>query len=175
MRRSTWALLLLATLGAAPPDAGSSGQASLRHPIEVNADRLQVQAKLGQAVWTGHVHAKRGDTLLDCDRMVAHYKNGSEITNLECFGNVEVNDGAKWARGERADFDNVSGILVVTGNPEAREGRNHMRGIKVTFDVAADTLEVEKAQAVFETKGGPPKLPRNSRDGGTAPTTRKSP
>ncbi|MFN0063044.1 MAG: LptA/OstA family protein [Myxococcaceae bacterium] len=155
-------MLLLWVLGV--PDGG----VSLRHPIEVKAEHLQVQAKLGQATWTGNVRAKRGATHLTCDRLVAHYRIGNEITHLECFGNVEVVDGTKWAKGERADFNNETAVLVVTGNPEAREGKNHMRGTKVIFDVAKDTLDVEKAQAIFETKGGPPRLPRVRRteDGG---------
>jgi lipopolysaccharide export system protein LptA len=74
-----------------------------------------------------------------------------------------VRDGEKWARGDRAEFDNVRGVLVVTGNPEARQGPNFMRGTKVTFVVGKDTLEVENARTVFETERGVPKLLKEKR------------
>lgn len=154
-------LLAQVSVGEGLPDAGT-----FTRPIEVFADRLQVQGKHRQATWTGHVRATRGRTLLRCDRMIAHYRNGEEIARLECLGNVEVEDGNKWAKGERADFDNDTGILVVTGKPEAREGRNYMRGERIVFDVNKDTVEVDRPSSIFETKGGPPQLPRTAPDAG---------
>src|SRR3712207_8316542 len=66
----------------------------------------------------------------------------------------------------RSDFNNVTGTLVVTGSPEARQGHNHMRGSKVTFRVSEDILDVEDARAIFETagKGGVPALPKRRGD-----------
>jgi lipopolysaccharide export system protein LptA len=159
-------LLLLAQADAGTTDAGSPFQ----NPLLVTADRLQVQGKLKQAVYTGHVHAVRQTTKLQCDKLIAHYRTSEEINRLECMGNVQVFDGDKWARGERADFDNVANILVVTGHPEARQGRNYMKGDKIVFDVGKDTVEVERADTIIETRGGPPALPRSphASDGGVA-------
>jgi len=155
---------LVAFLAAAPaggrdagtPDAGTPravSPAQFKRPVEILADKLEIAGKRNEAVWSGHVRARRGTTLLRCNRLIAHYSGQQEITRIECVGDVEAEDGDRWAKGERADFDNVAGVLVVTGSPEARQGPNHMRGTKVTFNVEQDTLEVENAVAIFETSG----------------------
>ncbi len=73
---------------------------------------------------------------------------------------VEVVDGDRWAKGERAEFDNVAGVLEVTGSPEARQGPNTMRGTRVLFFLGRDLLQVENATTTIDTRGGKlPKLP----------------
>ena len=146
------------------PDGGAPG--GFHFPIEIVSERLQVQGKMKQATWYKNVHATRGPTKLACDKLVAHYYNGEEIRTMECLGHVEVEDGNKWAKGDRADFDNITGIVIITGNPEAREGRNWMRGNRIIFDTTKDTLEVEHPNSIFETKGGAPALPRTQGDAG---------
>lgn len=153
---------LLLLLAAAPRVAGPADASTFSHPVSVNADRLEVHGKQHQAVWTGHVVADRDTTHLICDRLVAHYDQHQEITRLECLGHVQATDGDKWAQGDRADFDNVKGVLVVTGDPQARQGQNRIRGTKVTFYVGRDLLEVENAKAIFPSKETLPR-PRDKR------------
>ncbi|MBX5480993.1 MAG: hypothetical protein IRZ16_03965 [Myxococcaceae bacterium] len=144
---------------AVAPDAGTPAAATapvspteFKNPVEITADRFEIQGKRQEAVWIGHVKAVRGQTVLTCDRLLAHYTKAQEITRIECIGRVEATHKDMWAGGERADFDNVAGILVVTGNPEARKGQNRMKGAKIVFDVARDVISVEGgAQTIFES------------------------
>jgi len=131
------------------------------NPVDIASDDLEIFDKKHVAFWVGHVKAKSGTTDISCDRLTAHYTKGDEITTIECVGNAEVQDGDKWARGERADFDNRTGVLVVTGSPEAKQGTTHVRGTKVIFYKDKDTIKVENARTVFETKDGTlsPKTP----------------
>src|SRR5919106_49946 len=168
---------LMAFFAAGAADGGTSGSAvaprtaplgdgrpvppsDFKNPVEITADRFEIQGKRQEAVWIGHVKAVRGRTLLTCERLIAHYTRATEITRIECVGDVEATHGDMWARGERADFDNVRGILVVTGAPQARKGPNAMKGSRITVDVVRDTILVENAQTVFEsspTRLGAPK------------------
>ena len=132
--------------GTSAPDGGTTGvlsQKSLRQKIHITAQKMEIHGKGNELVWTGDVHADRGTTKLTCDRLVAHYTSDQEVSEIECLGSVEIVDGDRWAKGERAEFDNVRGILVVTGKPEARQGRNRMRGSKVTFYMERDLIEVK--------------------------------
>ncbi|HZH03132.1 MAG TPA: LptA/OstA family protein [Myxococcaceae bacterium] len=148
------AALLLTAGSPSPPDGGTSvpSLAARVEKVTIHADRLQILNKQMLMVWTGRVRAKRGTTDLQCDRAVASYSDAQtrEVTRIECTGNVVVTDGDRWAKGERADFDNLASILVVTGSPQARQAGNTMRGSKVVFNMANDTVEVENARAVFE-------------------------
>jgi lipopolysaccharide export system protein LptA len=164
------ALMLLSLLGAAAarpagPDGGvhrSSQEPNTLKPVEITADHLQIKGKKHVAVWVGHVKAVRGTTHLSCERLIAYYTSEQEVTRAECIGNAVVTDGDKWAKGDHADFNNVTGILEVTGSPEARQGHNHVRGTKVIFSVDKDTIEVENAAAIFKNvDAGTPKASKN--------------
>lgn len=129
--------------------------------ISIKADRLEIQGRGNQAVWVGHVRAKRGATHLSCDRLVAHYTSDQQISKIECLGSVEIVDGERWAKGERAEFDNLKGILTLTGNPEARQGVNQMKGTRVTFYMERDLIEVQGAEAIINPRSiTPEKKPK---------------
>jgi lipopolysaccharide export system protein LptA len=136
---------------AAPPDRRGVAPADFKNPVNITADRFEIQGRRQEAVWIGNVRAVRGPTTLTCERLIAHYTKSQEITRIECVGQVEATHGDMWARGERADFDNVRGLLVVTGAPQARKGANAMKGSRITFDVTRDTILIDNAQTVFES------------------------
>jgi lipopolysaccharide export system protein LptA len=147
--------LALAAIFAASPargaaDAGVKSSMSGKQPLLIDADHLHIEGKKQEALWRGHVKVKRGTTNITCDRMLSHYTEDQEVSRVECHGNVEVLDQDKWAKGDRADFDNITGILIVTGDPEAKQGGNHVRGTKVIFSVDTDTIEVENATAILK-------------------------
>ncbi len=165
-----------APLGSAPfgsaqgdrraPDGGSRASATSQgaNPVDIKSEDLEIFDKKHLAIWVGHVKAKSGTTDLSCDRLIAHYTpKGQEITTIECVGNAEVQDGDKWARGERADFDNRTGVLVVTGSPEAKQGTTHVQGTKVVFYRDKDTIRVENARTVFQSGSDGAKPPKGKK------------
>ncbi|MDQ3265291.1 MAG: LptA/OstA family protein [Myxococcota bacterium] len=159
------AALIGQTPGKPPPTAPRPTAQQLRsgsQQIDIKADRLEIQGRANQAVWVGRVRAKRGNTDLSCDRLVAYYTPDQQISKIECTGSVEMHDGDRWAKGERAEFDNARGVLIVTGSPEAQQGPNHMRGTKVTFHMEKDLVQVENPVVVIKPgslPGGAKKAP----------------
>jgi len=146
---------LAAILAAAPASGSADGgvrvaPVSPKYPLLIDADHAHIEGKKQEAQWRGHVKVTRGTTNIFCNRLVAHYTEQQEVRRVHCYGNVEVFSEDKWAKGDEADFDNVTGILVVTGNPEAKQALNHVRGTKVTFSVDQDTIEVENATALLK-------------------------
>lgn len=134
------------------------GERNLKR-VEIDADQLVMESPKHLATWTGHVKAKRDATTLRAPILVAHYDAGGSVTLVEAKGGVEVTDGDKWAKGQRASFDNRSGVLVVTGKPEAKQGKNRMQGSRVTFISGSDKLEVDNATTLIEAspKDKPPR------------------
>ncbi len=124
----------------------------------MDCDRGRMEGSSQRFVCTGHVKMVRNTTTLTCDRSIGHYlgKDATQITRLECFGNVEAVDGDRWARGDHADYDTQKEVLVLTGNPEARQGTNTMKGDRVVFYVDTDLIEVERVKGVLESKGKEP-------------------
>ncbi len=149
------ATLLAAAIAASPAAGPADGglkvsPVSPKVPLLIDADHLHIEGKKQEAHWRGHVKVTRGTTNMFCNRLVAHYTEQHEVKRVQCYGNVEVFSEDKWAKGDQADFDNITGILIVTGNPEAKQGLNHVRGTKVTFSVDEDTIEVDNATALLK-------------------------
>jgi lipopolysaccharide export system protein LptA len=139
-------------------DSGRTPLATPENPVFVDCDKARMEGSTQRFVCTGHVKMVRNTTTLTCDRSIGHYlgKDATQITRLECFGNVQAVDGERWARGDHADYDTVKEVLVLTGNPEARQGTNTMKGDRVVFYVDTDLIEVEKVKGVLESKGKEP-------------------
>ena len=151
-----------ATADPVPP-ANRAPLATPENPVDVSCDNGSMNGNLRQFICIGHVRmirngGKPNETTVTCERSVAHYvgKDATQVTRLECFGNVEAVSGDRWARGDHADYDTVKEILVMTGNPEARQGNNTMHGERVVFYVDTDLIEVQKVKGVLESKGKEP-------------------
>ncbi len=134
------------TLDAAPLTARGS---QLHNPVEITSKR--VAGTRSQAVFTGDVVVKHRTMDLRCDKMTVYYNGPREVTRGECAGHVRAVDGNRTAKGERADFDVPTGVLVLTGNPEARDPTTHVRGSEVRMTVGKSNFEVKDAVITVET------------------------
>ncbi|QRK12731.1 hypothetical protein JQX13_23475 [Archangium violaceum] len=145
------AVVTLQSAPLKPPSRRGSGKESSppREPAVISARR--VIGSNNQAVFTGDVVVKQRTMDLRCDKMIAHYNGPREVTRAECVGNVRAVDGERSARGERADFDVPTGLLVVKGNPEARDPTTHLRGSEVRMTVGKSNFEVKDAVITVET------------------------
>jgi lipopolysaccharide export system protein LptA len=120
--------------------------------VFIDADLLTLEGPKNEAKWTGHVRAVKNKTVLVGPELTAHYGADGEIDRMKARGGVEVTEGDRWARGQNADYDVPKGVLVVTGQPQARDGKTRMKGTKVTFFSGQDFLEVENATTVIEVE-----------------------
>jgi lipopolysaccharide export system protein LptA len=154
-----------ATPAAADPVAPASRTplATPENPVDVACDNGSMNGELRQFICKGHVKmvrnaGKPNETTVTCDHSIAYYvgKDATQVTRLECFGDVVAVSGERWAHGDHADYDTVKEILVMTGNPEARQGNNTMHGERVVFYVDTDLIEVQKVKGTLESKGKEP-------------------
>lgn len=123
--------------------------------VTIDADRLVLDEQRSRADWSGHVVAKRGDTTIKAPLLTALYDESGTITKVQARGGVEATEKDRWAAGQKGDYDVQTGVLVVTGQPQARQGTSRMKGTKVTFFSGADFIEVENATTVIEVKQKP--------------------
>jgi len=141
--------LVLALLCAAP-----DGGVLLSRPVQVSADKLEVLNRESRALYTGHARALRDTLTLTCDRITVEYGSDRDVTRILAFGNVEAVDGDRWARGDEAEFDNKTGVLLVRGKPQARQGKREVFGELVTFTTGTDRVVVTRAKTRVEDEQG---------------------
>jgi lipopolysaccharide transport protein LptA len=133
-------------LAAASPDAGIL----LARPLAISADHFEILNKQHNAVYQGHAKVIRDSTTMTCDELTIEYVGDKDVSRILARGNVEAVDGDRWAAGDTADFDNHTGVLVVRGNPRARQGHREVEGEEVTFTTGIDRLFVTKAHTRME-------------------------
>ena len=175
-----------AAAAAAPADAGTPpaaadagsrpaplGPVDLKEPVQISADLITGEKT--QAVLTGNVKVKHRTMDLRCDKMTAYYTQPRVVTRVVCTGGVQAEDGDRMARGERAEYDVGSGVLVVTGSPEARQGTTYMRGTKVRLTLGSERLDVENAVIIFESPAGSNPTPTRRRGTGAPARSPQAP
>jgi lipopolysaccharide export system protein LptA len=123
--------------------------------LQIDAEKLVLDQQRSEATWTGKVRAKKTTSLLKAPTLIAYYDELGVVTRVDARGGVEVTDADKWAKGKQATFDNKKGLLTVTGNPEARQGSNRMRGSRVTFKAGSERLIVDDATTIIDANEKP--------------------
>ena len=141
---------------AGTPDAGGDslkGQIfGESKPIDITSDTLKVFHKDHYALFTGHVVADRKDWKLHCEELRTEYDERGLVERLICNGKVLVVMGQKEARGDKAVFDNKHDLITITGNPSLKDGEDQMKGEIVLFNLADDTVHIEKPIVIYKTK-----------------------
>ena len=136
------AALIGLTLGASAL-AQSTGQVSAlkghdsNAPVDVSADRIEVQDRADRAVFAGNVKARQGELSLDTARLTLAYTsgNGIKINRLDASGGVVVTSPSETARGNFAVYDLDRKLITLVGDVRlAREGST-INGSRLVIDL----------------------------------------
>lgn len=153
--RARTALLLAALLLAPAPGALAQGAAGGGgEPIEIVADRLQVDQDQQLAVFSGNVDAVQGDLSLRADRLRVYYAEGAGapganaqgIRRIEAEGNVLLTRPGETAAGNAGAYDPAAGTLVLEGDVVLTRGRNVVRGDRLDSNLNTGVSVVTAAR-----------------------------
>lgn len=114
-------------------------------PVDIRADRLELDQEAGRARFAGDVEVKQGPLTLRCETLAARYAEG-EITALTAEGGVTLTGDGWTARAARAEWDRAAGRLVLTGDPRIARGADTLRGARVLIWPDAQKVVVEQAR-----------------------------
>ncbi len=145
--------LLLAALAVAAPaqtpsapvvsPAPDNGVSALKGhdsnaPVNVEADRIEVQDRADRAVFSGNVHAKQADLLLDAARVTVAYTGGAggtQIQRLDASGSVKVTSPSETATGQFAIYDLNKRLITMLGGVTLIRGDNRVNGGRLVIDL----------------------------------------
>ena len=121
-------------------------------PIDVEADRLDVDDRTRLAVFKGNVHAVQGDFVVRTAEMRAHYtgqagitvaadpnakSEPAQLTRIEARGKVLVTSkNGQDASGDWADFDVKANKVTLGGDVVLTQEKNVVRGTRLVIDMA---------------------------------------
>lgn len=132
----------LAALFAYGPAVGQGSTSALRGhnsnaPVDVAADRIEVQDRADRAVFSGNVVAKQADLTLNASRVTLAYtnSNGIQISRIDASGGVTVRSPSETARGQFAIYDLDSRIITMLGTVTLVRGASHVSGNRLVLDL----------------------------------------
>ena len=138
-------------------------------PIEIEAERLDVNDKAKTAVFTGSVVAKQGEFTIRSRILTVHYTGDAAGTSADSDQNIKriiaegkvivVNGKSNSARGDRAEFDVAKQIITLSGNVFLDQCGNSLKGSALQINLITGKSQLKntnsggRVSAVF-VRGG---------------------
>ncbi|BCJ92079.1 organic solvent tolerance protein OstA [Terrihabitans soli] len=178
---------VLAQEGVTSAFEGFSGRGE--QPVNIEADRLDVQELEQTATFAGNVVVVQGASKLRANKLTIFYEKGGgdeqaqkaapqgdvvtgrQIKRLEADGNVIVTSGEQKATGNRGVFNMASNTAQLIGDVVVTQGPNILKGDVLHVDLTTQTSRVEsksgRVQGTFGKTAPKPGAP------GTAPAPQR--
>jgi len=141
-------------LGA--PAVGQDATSALRGhntdaPVDVAADRIEVQDRADRAIFSGNVVARQGNLTMNASQVTVAYSNagGIEIERIDARGGVTVRSPSETARGQFAIYDLRRRLITLLGNVTLTRGESNVNGGRLVLDL-------ESGRAVMDGGGRSP-------------------
>ncbi|MDT9599444.1 LptA/OstA family protein [Sphingosinicella rhizophila] len=106
-------------------------------PVDVAADRIEVQDRADRAVFSGNVQVRQSDLTLSAARLTVAYSNagGIQIERLDASGGVTVRSPSETARGQYAIYDLNRRIITMIGDVTLTRGDSNVKGGRLVLDL----------------------------------------
>jgi lipopolysaccharide export system protein LptA len=149
-------IVVCIAFGAVPAIAQQARMTGMQlsgdQPIQIESDRLEVRDEDNIAIFTGNVAVTQGNTLMRSGKMTVHYGSNSaaamagasDIERIEVEDGVHLRSDDQVATGDRATFDMLTEILVMTGEEVVlSEGDNVIIGCQLTVEMATGRAQLQ--------------------------------
>ena len=145
---SALALALTPAVGQEPASALQGHDTDA--PVDVAADRIEVQDRVDRAIFSGNVTVRQAQLRLDAARITVAYSSagGIQIERIDASGGVLLRSPTETARGQYAIYDIDRRLITLVGGVTLTRGASHVSGGRLLLDL-------DSGRAVMEG-GGPP-------------------
>jgi lipopolysaccharide export system protein LptA len=118
-------------------------------PVDVTADRIEVQDRADRAIFAGNVHVRQGQMTLDTARLTVAYSGGAGVQKrrLDAAGGEFVKSPTETERGDFGIYDLDRKLITLIGGVQLDRGQNRVSGARLVIDL-------DSGRAVID--GGPP-------------------
>ena len=115
-------------------------------PVDIRSDKLNVDFDAHQIVFKGNVKVRQADFSLTAREVIASFgENADDIERIVAKGKVDIKKADKQAWGEKASYDRKQAVIILTGNPFLRQGKNILKGEEIQVLLDQDRMEVKGA------------------------------
>ena len=152
--------LALATAAAAVAQSREPVSALKGHnsdaPIDLTADRLEVQDRADRAMFSGNVKVRQDELTLDTSRLTVAYssRGGVQIKRLDASGGVTVRSPSETARGSFGIYDLDRKLITLVGNVVLERQGSQLSGQRLVIDLDSGRAVIDGGPAGVGQSGG---------------------
>jgi lipopolysaccharide export system protein LptA len=125
-------------------------------PIDVNADRIEVQDRADRAMFVGNVHVTQAELTLDTQRLTVAYSSAGavQIRRLDAAGGVTVHSPSETAKGDFGIYDLDRKLITLIGNVQLNRQQNQVNGARLVIDLDSGRAVIDGGPAGVNQSGG---------------------
>ncbi|CAN5139760.1 LptA/OstA family protein [soil metagenome] len=125
-------------------------------PVDVSADRIEVQDRADRALFVGNVQVRQAQLSLDTARLTVAYSSagGVQIERLDASGGVVVRSPSETARGNFGVYDLQRRLITLVGDVQLTRGGSQINGSRLVIDLASGRAVVDGGPAGVGQSGG---------------------
>ena len=128
-------------------------------PVDVSADRIEVQDRADRAVFTGNVHVAQAELTLDTPRLTVAYSSGQggnnvQISRLDAAGGVVVRSPSETAKGDFGVYDLDRKLITLIGNVQLNRQNNQVNGSRLVIDLTSGRAVIDGGPPGVNSSGG---------------------
>ena len=139
MNRLRFLLLAPVLIAVAPAEGQQSGRTGFNSnsPVDVQADRIEVQDRADRAIFSGNVIATQGNMTMNAARVTVVYtnNNGVDVQRMEATGGVRLHTPSETATGNVGIYDVNRRLVTLIGGVHLSQGQNRVQGGRLVLDL----------------------------------------
>jgi lipopolysaccharide export system protein LptA len=118
-------------------------------PVDIGADRVEVEDRADRAVFSGNVVVKQQELTLTAARLTVSYSNGGnvQVRRIDASGGVTVTSPSERAQGDFGIYDVGRRLITLIGGVTLIREGNRVNGGRLVIDL-------DSGRAVMDAPGG---------------------
>lgn len=149
-------LAALSTAAAGQQSSSVLRGHDINAPVDVAADRIEVQDRDDRALFVGNVVVTQGDLTLTTERLRIAYSGGDgiNIDRLDASGGVKVQSSGETAYGDYGVYDLNRKIITLIGDVRLAQGNNEIFGSRLIIDLTSGRAVIDGGPRGVDQSGG---------------------
>jgi lipopolysaccharide export system protein LptA len=125
-------------------------------PVDVAADRIEVQDRADRAIFSGNVVVRQASLSLNAPRLTVAYSSagGIEIERIDASGGVMLRSPSETAQGEFAIYDLDKRLITMVGGVTLTRGESRVSGGRLVIDLTSGRAVMEGGAPAGVSGGG---------------------
>ena len=125
-------------------------------PIDVAADRIEVQDRADRAIFVGNVNVRQAELTVETERLTVAYTSsgGIDIERLDASGGVVVRSPSETARGDFGIYDLDRGLITLVGDVVLTRGGSRISGSRLVIDLDSGRAVIDGGPPGVDQRGG---------------------